>query len=193
MARATIWFFILLLAACASFDRTNIRPGDRVFGPGYSFEVPTEQAWFASEYGTGHRMKLNQINGDDSYSILVSLNRGPMRGMYPSAEAHLAVFEKYYQRRLPRGFRVQQHEANADARYGELCIRYLISGEDWTGRNKRGPALVDTIGLTCAHPEIANVLVNFELSRRYEEAAEPIELASFADSLFASIEYRSLN
>jgi len=193
MIRSVLLFLFLLLSACASFDKTNIQPGQRVPGLGFSFIVPGQKAWFAVEYGTSHRIKLSQLNNQDSYSILVSLNRGPRQGMYQSAEIHLRVLQRNKRRKIKStGFFQHQHEEWIDSRYGELCVRYSSSGEDWRGRNSEGPAMVDSIGLSCAHPETDNVLINIEISRRSEPDAATIDLVTYADQLFSSVEYTSI-
>lgn len=188
--KRSIVLLALFLSACASFDQTNIKPGQRVDGFTFSFEVPTETPWFAVVYGTSHRLKLSQLNQDDSYSILVTLTRGPRSGMYSSANAHLQALKRHLQlKRQPKGL-VLHHQAQAiDTRYGELCIRQTSNSEDWRGRAKPGPALIDSITLTCPHPGFANVLISTTLSRRYETHAATLELTNYADQLFASFEF----
>ena len=193
MMRSVLLFLFLLLSACASFDKTNIQPGQRVPGLGFSFIVPGQKAWFAVEYGTSHRIKLSQLNNQDSYSILVSLNRGPRQGMYQNAETHLRAIQFSKRSKFKStGFVQHQHEEWIDSRYGKLCVRYTSSGEDWRGRNSEGPAMVDSIGLSCAHPETDNVLINIEISRRSEPDAATIDLVAYADQLFSSVEYTSI-
>lgn len=184
---------MLFLCACASFDKNNIQPGQRVTRPGVSFAVPTEKTWSASEYGTSHRIKLNQLNQEDDYSIVVTVTRGPTEGMYKNAEALLKVVQQYKASEMkPAGFFRVAHAESLGADYGELCVQYSSTGEDWRGRNNEGYyALVDLIGLTCAHPEMDNVLVNVEISRRYEEASPAGDLATYAHELFSSIEYEA--
>jgi hypothetical protein len=191
MIRSLILF--LLLTSCASFDRTNILPGQRVIGLGFSFTVPTQKSWFAVEYGSSHRIKLSQLNQHDSYSILVSLNRGPRAGMYQSAEAHLQAFQQHKNFKLQSAGLIRlQHEGRVDARYGELCVWSSTQDEDWRGRNNVGPALVDSIALSCLHPEIPNVLISINISRRYELDGAAENIAAYADELFSSLEYQSL-
>ena len=187
MTRSMLLFFILLLSACASFDKTNILPGQEVGGLGFSFTVPTQKSWFAVEYGSGHRIKLSQLNDLDSYSIQISLNRGPSGGMFQSAEAHLHALKRH-----KRSVSRFNHKEWLDTRYGDLCVRYTSAGEDWRGRNNAGPAMVASVGLVCAHPEIANVLIDIEISRRYELDAPTSDLAAYADELFSSVEYESI-
>jgi hypothetical protein len=192
MTKSIFFILLLLLSACATFDKTNIKPGHKVVGLGFSFTVPTEKSWFAVEYGTSHRIKLSQLNHQDSYSILVSINRGPFQGMYKSPEAHLQAFKYHKQREFRKvGLIQHNHKEWADSEYGELCVRYTSSSEDWRGRNNAGPAIVDLIGLTCPHPELHNVLVSFDLSRRSETYAEAVDLTHYADVLFSSVEYTS--
>ncbi|TNC80504.1 MAG: hypothetical protein C9356_13935 [Oleiphilus sp.] len=184
----------LLISGCASFDKTNILPGQTVSGPGYSFVVPTQQSWFASEYGTGSRIKLMQLNDDATYSILVTMSRGPARGMFSSAEQHLAALKRHIKRQVdPPGYQEHSHREITDTRYGKLCVRYHSSGEDWRGRNRKGPALVKTIGLTCPHPNLENILVNFEMSSRAEVGRQPKNMQQEAEALFSSIQYEALN
>jgi len=194
MIRAVSLFSILLLCACVSFDKTNIQPGQRVVGLGFSFTVPTQKSWFAVEYGTSHRIKLSQLNDQDSYSILVSLNRGPRKGMYQSAEAHLKAVQRHKRGKIRSAglIRLHHHEW-VDARYGKLCVRYVSSDEDWRGRNSKGPAMVDTVGLICEHPEIENVLLSIEISKRFEVNATASGLDSYADVLFSSVAYNNIN
>lgn len=185
---------LALITACAApyFDKTNILPGQRVFGPGYSFVVPTQKSWFAVEFGTGHRIKLRQLNTLDSYVILAAVNRGPAEGMYQNAELHLQALRLHKLGEFkPAGFFRLEHEEAIDARYGSLCVRYTASGEDWRGRNNEGHAMVDSIGLTCAHPEMDNVLVSIEISRRYEVDALERDLTESAEALFASLQYHN--
>lgn len=180
----------LLVTACASFDKTNIKPEQRVYGPGVSFTVPTEKSWFAVEYGTSHRIKLSQLNDDERYSILMTINRGPISGMYPTVEAHLHALKLHKALEyIPPGFYRTHHEEWIDPNYGNLCVRHQSSGKDWRGRNKKGYALIDTIGLNCAHPVMQNVLVSIEISRRYERHSPPAELIRYADELFSSLDY----
>jgi hypothetical protein len=181
---------ILLLSACTTFDKTNIPPGQKVEGLGFSFEAPTENNWFAAEYGTSNRIKLVQLNDEDSYTILVSINRGPGRGMYPSAETHLRVFQRHKQLELqPPGYFLLDHDEWIDEQYGHLCIRYSASAKDWRGRNKKGAALVDMQGLTCEHGSIKNVLISVELSHRYEESGEIKRIDAIAHQLFQSLDF----
>ena len=195
MLRSTFLLFLfLLVSACASFDKTNIQPGQRVPGLGFSFIAPTQKTWFTVEYGTSHRIKLSQLNDQDSYSILVSLNRGPRRGMYQSAEAHLKALRRNRRgNSKSAGFLQHQHKEMIDTRYGDLCVRYTSSGEDWRGRNNEGPAIIDSIGLSCAHPETANILISIEITRRSETDAATIDLATYADELFSSVEYQDID
>ena len=194
MFRCTLMFFMLLIVtSCASFDRTNIQPGQTVPGLGFSFEVPTYNSWTAVEYGNGNKIHLFQLNNEDSYSIVVTLNRGPRRGMYRSAEYHLRVLKKVKSlESKPLGLIVHSHQEWLEPAYGELCVRYSSKAEDWNGRNNEGPALVDVVGLSCKHPEMDNVIINTEISRRYEVNAQPVDLAIHADALFSSFEYHSL-
>jgi hypothetical protein len=190
MYRLFILYAICCLSACSTFDKTNIPPGQTVEGLGFSFEAPTENNWFAAEYGTSNRIKLVQLNDDDSYTILVSINRGPGRGMYPTAQAHLRVFQRHKELELqPPGYFLLDHEEWIDEQYGHLCIRYSASAKDWRGRNKKGAALVDMQGLTCEHGSIKNVLISVELSHRYEEGMTKSDLTSFAGDLFSSLRF----
>lgn len=183
----------IMMASCATFDRTNILPGQKVPGLGFSFEVPTQNNWTAVEYGSGNKIHLFQLNNEDSYSIIVTLNRGPYFGMYKSAESHLrAIKQAKNLEPNPAGFTLHSHQEWAEPIYGDLCVRYTSKAEDWRGRNKAGPALIDLVGLSCNHPEIPNVIINAEISRRYEVDAAQVDLALYADDLFSSFEYDSL-
>jgi len=193
MFRIAICCGFLLLSACSTFDRTNIPPGQRVDGLGFSFEAPTDHAWFAAEYGTSNRIKLIQLNDDDRYTILVSLNRGPGRGMYQTAETHLRVFQRHKQiEAQPPGYFLLDHQEWVDEQYGHLCIRYTSSAKDWRGRSKKGAALINMIGLSCEHATLPNVLISVELSRRFEVDSKEVDIKPFADALFSSIEYHDL-
>ena len=181
-------FFILFLSACASFDKTNIPPDYRVYGPGYSFKTPTFGAWFAVEYGTGHRIKLSQLNHDDSYAVTTALNRGPYRGMYASAETHLLALKRHMaNKRFHKGFVNYTHEESLASEFGELCVRYQYTGQDWAGRNNAGAASIAVIGLNCPHPALNNVLIQIELSRRYETYAKEHDIKNDAEALFSSL------
>ncbi len=189
-----ILLIITSLAGCTVFDKTNIQPGQRIQGLGFSFEAPSEKSWYASVYGTGNEIKLNQLNFDDSYSILVAMNRGPRWGMYKSAEQHLRALKQYHrQTRPPEGFIEKTHQEWIDSRFGAICVRRYHIGENWAGRNNAGPAIVETESLICPHQSLRNVLVTVELSRRYEAYAETVPLRPLADQLFLSFEYESLN
>lgn len=192
---AAVMAWVLCLAACASFDKNNIQPGQRVTRPGLSFVVPTEKTWSASEYGTGHRIKLNQFNQADSYSIVVSLTRGPSDGMYGDVDALLKVVQNYKLGEMkPAGLFRRVHVEKPGTEYGERCVQYSSTSEDWRGRNNEGYyALIDVIGLTCVHPEIDNVLANVEISRRYEETSPTQNLSTYAHELFSSIEFDSID
>ena len=194
MRKITHFLITLLLTSCATFDQTNILPHQRVNGLGFSFAVPTEKPWFAVEYGTSHRIKLSQLNNQDSYSILVSLNRPPYQGMYQSAKAHLKSIQiQQYRKQAKPGY--IQHTRNAwiESKYGDLCISYTTEGEDWHGRNNEGPALVYLIGLSCPHPSLSNVLITIDLSRRAETSADDVDLVAYAEALFSSFEYTTLD
>lgn len=186
---------ITLLSACATpFDRTNIQPGQRVFGPGVSVEVPTTKPWFAVDYGTSNHIRLSQINFDDSYSLRVAVNRGPSTGMFSSAKQHLVAFVRRRDNTsaVP-GLVVHHQDAWVEPRFGEICVAYLSHSEDWRGRNNLGPALVDTIGLICPHPGFGNVFVNTELSRRYDIDAPRIDITPYAQKVFDSLEYAGVD
>lgn len=192
MLKSLLLCVVVVISGCASFDKTHILSGQRVPGPGFSFTVPTERAWTAVEYGTSNKIHLFQLNNQDSYSILVSLNRGPRLGMYQDAESHLLALK--YHRQLeptPAGFFWLSHNEWIEPRYGDLCVRYSYKAEDWHGRNSKGPAMVDLIALICEFPEQPNVLISIELSRRYEQYAEVVDITPYADELFASFEYES--
>ncbi|MFT7185422.1 MAG: hypothetical protein ACI84K_000802 [Pseudohongiellaceae bacterium] len=194
MTKSTHLLLTLLLASCASFNKTDIPPGQPVIGLGFSFTVPTQKSWFAVEYGTSHRIKLSQLNHKDSYSILVSITRGPYQGMYQNAEAHLQSIQYHQQKKRKKpGFVEYMHQEWIDSKYGDLCIRYTFSGENWKGRNSDGPAIVDEIGLSCPHPYLHNALIRIELLRRSETDADKVDLAAYAETLFSSFEYYSLD
>lgn len=189
-----------LLVGCAQFDRTQIRAGDRIFGPAVSVTVPAvprdlmsdsdRHAWFASDYGSGNRMKLVLLNSDDLFSVEVAINRGPQRGMYRSVSEHLVVVES--RRRpisIPDQVEVLAYDVSADPSYGALCVRYRSKLKDWRGRNRAGPALVEDVGLVCEHPKLSNVLVELRVTHRYETFSSEIELAPLADQVFRSAEY----
>lgn len=190
MIKSLVFIFIVMLSACASFDKTNIQPGHRVIGLGFSFTVPTEKSWFAVEYGTSHRIKLSQLNNKDSYSILVSLNRGPYNEMYQSAEAHLKAIKQYknLQRTTP-GLIQHSHQEWIEAHYNQQCVRYSSLSEDARGRNNLGPATVNLIGLSCQHPSLKNVLITTSFTRRSDEDASKVDITTFADQLFSSFEF----
>lgn len=187
--------FVIFLSGCATpFDRTNIQPGQRVFGPGVSVIVPTEKPWFAVDYGTSNHIRLSQINFDDSYSLRVAVNRGPLTGMFKSGQAHLAAFiHGRDSEKVTPGRVVHHRDAWVEPRYGAVCIAYLEHSEDWRGRNNLGPALVDTIGLTCPHVGFGNVFVNAELSRRYDIDAPRIDISTYAQQVFDSLEYAGVD
>jgi len=192
MSKSTCLLLILLLSSCATFDKTNIPPGYRVIGLGFSFTVPTQKSWFAVEYGTSHRIKLSQLNNQDSYSILVSINRGPSQGMYQTPEAHLQAIRHHKHRKFRQAGLIHHNQNEwADSQYGKLCVRYTSSSEDWRGRNNAGPATVDLVGLSCPHPELHNVLISIDLSRRSDTDAAKVDLTAYADELFSSVEYIS--
>ncbi len=188
-----MFLVLTMMTSCVSFDRANILPGQAVPGLGFSFEVPTQNNWTAVEYGSGNKIHLFQLNDQDSYSISVSLNRGPRKGMYQNAETHLKAL-KFSQsiEPIPAGFVLHSHQEWVEPLYGKLCVRYTSKAEDWRGRNKEGPALVDLVGLSCDHPEIPNVIIKTEISRRYEVNADYVDLTLYADALFASFQYSEL-
>ncbi len=190
MARSLLFSALCLLAACATFDRTNIAPGQRVYGPGISFETPSNNTWSASEYGSGNRLRLIQINHTDSYYLNVEINRGPLLGMYTNAEQHLNAFLRH-QRKIgnPDGYEKDSHIAWVDQRFGDLCVRYQKTGRDWAGRNNKGPAIVESEGLICAHQNADNTLLHVELTRRSEETSPSIDLRLLGEQLFSSIDY----
>ncbi|WP_197472278.1 hypothetical protein [Oleiphilus sp. HI0067] len=184
----------LIISGCAtSFDRTNIRPGERVYGPAVSVVVPTEKSWFAVDYGTGNRIKLSQLNYDDSYSLKVAVNRGPAFGMFESAQAHLSAYRENVNDDAVEGLIVHGRDSWAAEEYGNKCITYAEQLEDWRGRNNAGPALVDVYGLVCPHRGLPNILVNVELSRRYEVNAPRINVQNYAEQVFKSIEYAGVD
>ena len=184
----------LLLSSCVSFDKTNIQPGQQVQGFGFSFEVPENGTWFAVVYGTSHRIKLSQLNHNDSYSILISMNHGPRSGMFKSAQEHLIAYKQHQNlETIPKGLIRHQRNEEIDSRYGELCIRHSSYSEDWRGRIMPGPTMVRAITLTCPHPGFDNVLLSAELSRRYETYAPEVDLEKLADQLFSSFEFDELD
>jgi hypothetical protein len=190
MIKILLTVAMFLLVSCASFDKTNILPGQRVPGPAVSFVVPGETPWFMLNYATGNRLKLGQINFGDSFSIRVALNRGPRSGMYRSASDHLAALKSHIvSKGQPTGYKLHSHKEYLATTYGALCVGYESLGEDWRGRNNAGPAMVEVIGLTCAHPEINNALVNVEITRRYEVDSPAVDLSVMAETVFSSLEY----
>ena len=192
MIKNVLLFLVLLMSGCTHFDRTNILPGQRVPVPGFSFSVPTQKAWSAIEYGTSNKIHLFQLNYLDSYTILVSLNRGPRFGMYKNPETHLRVLKSHRKNASkPAGLVWLSHDEWLEPKYGELCVRYTYKAEDWHGRNNKGPAMIDLIGMSCKYPEYQNVLISMEFSRRYELDAETVDITPYADELFASFEYDS--
>ena len=182
-------FLSFLVNACASkFDRTNIQPGDRVEGPAVSVVMPTNKPWFAVDYGTGNRIRLTQLNYDDSYTITAGINRGPRRGMFKSSEAHLAALMKSKRdKKVPEGVLVHDHKEWVAPSYGALCVAASSSQEDWRGRNSAGPALVESVALTCPHRHLKNVLVTVEIVRRYEVDGPRVDMAALAQILFSTI------
>lgn len=193
MTRVALVVSCLVFSACASFDRTNILPGQRVQGPAMSFVLPESRAWFASEYGQGSRLKLVHLGDDEVLTLVLSLAKGPRSGMYQTAQQHRsAVRQQHWQAlaqaqfgytELTRAEAIAQH-------YGPLCVRYSRSAKDWRGRNRAGPAMVQTEGLSCAHPHLQNALMKFELARRHEPELSLAPLAELAEPIFASLRYQ---
>jgi hypothetical protein len=146
------------------------------------------------EYGTSNKIHLFQLNDVDNYSIVVALNRGPRFGMYQNAESHLRALKlsKYLDFRSA-DLKLLAHSEWLEPKYGKLCVTYTYKAEDWKGRHKDGPALVDLIGLACEFPVIPNVLISVEISRRYETDAKNVDLRPFADELFSSFEYSRID
>lgn len=183
----------VVLSTCASFDRTNIQPGQRVQGPALSFVLPEGRAWFASEYGQGSRMKLVHLGDDEVLTLALSLAKGPNSGMYQSAQQHLQALRKQHWHELAQaqfGYTELAREEGVAERYGQLCVRYSRRAKDWRGRNRAGPAMVQTEGLSCAHPHLPNALVKFELVRRHEPEQNLAPLAELAEPIFASLRYQ---
>lgn len=194
MPRLLLALLLVSLSSCATFDKTNILPGQRIPGLGFSFLAPTEKPWFAVVFGNSNRIRLGQLNDKDSYSINIALNQGPPRGMYTSAESHLKAFKKYKEgERLPAGVVPEHLSEWIDTRYGKLCVRFRAVSKDHRGRYNRGPALVEVIGLSCAHEKLRNTLISVELTRRADLDAGEVDLSALADHLFDSIEYESLD
>lgn len=193
MIKIIFVFLGLLISSCASFDKTNILPGQRVPGLGFSFSVPTEKPWSAVEYGTSNKIHLFQLNYQDNYSIIVSLNRGPRYGMYEDAASHLRAL-KFSKQREYRSLSLLLLDRDEwlEPKYGKLCVGYSYKAEDWQGNNVQEPKIVDLIGLACEHPEIPNVLINIEFSRRSELSADIVDINAYAEQLFSSFEYQGI-
>jgi hypothetical protein len=189
--KSTFYFCLVFVAACATkFDRTNIQPGQRVDGPALSLVVPTNKPWFAVDYGTGSRIRLSQLNFDDSYIITAGVNRGPRQGMFKDSKQHLSTLLKNKRDEIiPDGVVLHDHQEWEAPEYGDLCVAYSSHKEDWRGRNNEGPALVDSVGLICPHRHLANVLVSVVIERRYEVDGPRVDMATLAKQLFASLEH----
>lgn len=184
----------VILASCATFDKTNITSDVRVPGPALSFVVPTETPWSAVDFGTGSQIRLSQLNFDDSYIIRAAVNRGPYTGMYKDSEQHLSEYQTYLSsRKTKEGFVETKHFERSAPEYGAACIEYREQGEDWAGRNSEGPAYVEKVGIICPHEGLSNILVNLEISRRYEAYAKPVDLNVLSKRLFNSLEFDSYN
>lgn len=181
---------MLTLAACSSLDKTDIRPGDRIAGPGITFTVPTNQSWFAVDYGTSNHVKISQLNYEDSFSIEAFLNKGPRKGMFKSRKQHLAAIvndrKRIYE---PEGYTRLSHNEWINPDDPKLCVRYSLTAEDWRGRNNAGPALLETFGIVCAHPLFPNALSTLEITRRFEQDAPLVNMEVLAESVFHSIQF----
>lgn len=186
-------FVLVLISACASFDKTNILPDQRVPGLGFSFSVPTEKAWTAVEYGTSNKLHLFQLNHQDNYSIVVTLNRGPRFGMYKDASAHLSALKYSKDLELdPVGWFLLEQDQWLEPKYGDLCVAYSYKAEDWQGRNTQEPAIEELMGLACEHQTMSNVLLTIEFTRRYDASADIVDINPLAEQLFSSLEYHSI-
>lgn len=193
MKVAVLILLCMQALGCAHFDPTNIQPGQRVPGPGYSFTVPTQKAWSAVEFATSNRIHLFQLNNHDSYTITVALNRGPYLGMFQRAEDHLATLQLSKHAEFKKShLKLLEHEEWLAPEYGELCVAYRYKAEDWQGR-LQDPVIKELHGLVCEFPVIQNVLISAEISRRAESTAQSVDLLPLAKELFASIEYRELD
>ncbi len=180
-----------LLAACTTFDRTDIAPGMRIYGPGASFLPPGPGRWSTSLHGTGHKLHLNQLNANDSFSIRVSLNKGPDSGPYPTMQAFLRDFKTYQKKALLQfDLAIDQQSETISTDYPG-CIEYSMRGRDWRGRNNPGPARVAHQGLSCIHPAFDNALLTIEIQHRAEPDAAPVELNAAARALFSSLRFEA--
>jgi hypothetical protein len=189
MKYAVLLTLMAALSGCTTFDRTHIPPGQRLQGPGVSLVAPTAQPWFAVHYGSGHRMHISQLNARDSFSIKVSLNKGPSTGMYATTAQYLTDFKRYQQKMLFQfDLAVDEHRESISDRYPG-CIEFHMLGRDWRGRNNPGHANIEQYGLTCIHPGYQNAMVTIELQRRSELDADPVDMEVYAEWLFGSIQF----
>ncbi len=181
---------VFALCSCAhQFDKTNIQGGQRVPAQGFSFNVPEHGNWFAVQYGNSHRIHISQLNNDDAFKIIVEVTYGPVTGMYRNTLELQNAVKRTHRFNLEKGFQERLFNIEDAPNYGDLCVRWVSSGENWLGRNSAGPALIESVGLTCAHQTLNNVLVKIELTRRHERDADAVDITKMADELFRSVEY----
>jgi len=179
------------LSHCAStFDKTHLLPGQRIPAQGFSFAVPmTPKPWFAVQYGNSHLIHLSQVNNDDSYQLKVSTTKGPPRGMYKNAKAHMQALKRTVPYRLEKGFELEHMRFFPAPEYGSLCVGYEVLGKNWYGRARPGPASIEIEGLSCPHKFYKNVLIHMRLMHRYEPDFNGRSTHTLAKRLFSSIEY----
>ncbi len=156
---------------------------------GYSILPPPGKDWFELKRDLQSAFFGKKI-ASRTHAFIATAMSAPITEKFDTPEQ----FRDYIGRVLPlRGdgrHRVIENRVEMDERLGRFCVKYQIRAEDRDAPYSQGKTLMaETFGVTCLHPDNANLNISVSYTERGDPAETSAELRAEGESFVRSLRF----
>jgi hypothetical protein len=176
--------------ACAQLRAAPVTgPGVAYELTGYSVLSPQGKDWFELKRDP-HTVFFGKKIASRTHAFIATAMSAPITDKFDTPEQ----FRDYIGRVLPlRGdgrHRVIENRVEMDDRLGRFCVRYHTKAEDRDAPYAQGKTLLaETSGVTCLHPENANLNISVSYTERGNPAETSAELRAEGENFVRSLKF----
>lgn len=176
--------------ACAQLRAAPVSgPGVAYELKGYSILAPQGKDWFELKRDAQTAFFGKKL-ASRTHAFIATAMSAPIIDKFDTPEQ----FRDYIGRVLPlRGdarHTVIENRVEMDDRLGRFCVKYHIKTEDRDAPYAQGKTLLaETFGVTCLHPENANLNISVSYTERGNPAETSAELRAEGESFVRSLKF----